>query len=99
MSSILGWEAPLEKEMVTHSSILVWEFLGQRSLVGFSPWGLKSRPNLVIKPPTTTHHQYSTVYMYHIFFIYSSFNRLLGYFHVLVIVNRAAMNIVVHIPF
>ena len=22
----LGWEDPLEKEMVTHSSILVWEY-------------------------------------------------------------------------
>ena len=57
----LGWEDPLEKEMVTHSSILAWEipwtekpgrlqstpvFLpgkshGQRSLVGYSPWGRK----------------------------------------------------------
>ena len=27
--------------MATHSSILAWEILGQRSLVGYSPWGLK----------------------------------------------------------
>ena len=27
----------LEKEMATHSSILVWEIHGQRSLVGYSP--------------------------------------------------------------
>ena len=35
----VGWEDPLEKEMATHSSILLGEFHGQRSLVqsmGFS---------------------------------------------------------------
>jgi len=25
--------------MATHSDILVWEILGQRSLLGYSPWG------------------------------------------------------------
>ena len=39
--SILGWEDSLEKEMVTHSSILAWRIHGQRSLVGYSPWGRK----------------------------------------------------------
>ena len=34
----LGQEDPLEKEMATHSSILGWEFHGQRSLTGYSPW-------------------------------------------------------------
>ena len=29
---------PLEKEMATHSSILVQRFHGQRSLAGYSPW-------------------------------------------------------------
>ena len=33
----LGWEDPLEKEVATHSSILVWETHGQRSLVCYSP--------------------------------------------------------------
>ena len=37
----LGGEDPLEKEMVTHSSITAWEIHGQRSLVGYSPWGHK----------------------------------------------------------
>ena len=32
-------EDPLEKEMVTHSSTAAWESHGQRSLVGYSPWG------------------------------------------------------------
>ena len=35
----LAWVDPLEKEMVTHSSILPGEFHGQRSLVGYNPWG------------------------------------------------------------
>ena len=37
----LGQEDPLEKEMATHSSVLACEILGQRILVGHSPWGLK----------------------------------------------------------
>ena len=46
----LGWEDPLEKEVATHSSILAWKFCGQRSLVGYSPWGHKRvGPQLVTK--------------------------------------------------
>ena len=37
----LSLEDPLEVEMATHSSILAWEIRGQRSLVGYSPWGRK----------------------------------------------------------
>ena len=37
----LGWEDPLEKGMATHSSILAWKIHGQRSLVGYSPWGYR----------------------------------------------------------
>ena len=38
----LGWEDRLEKGMATHSSILAWRNPhGQRSLVGYSPWGCK----------------------------------------------------------
>ena len=32
-------EDPLEEGMATHSSILAGESHGQRSLVGYSPWG------------------------------------------------------------
>ena len=38
----LGWEDPLEEEMASHSSsLLPGESHGQRSLVGYSPWGHK----------------------------------------------------------
>ena len=37
----LSREDPLEKEMTTHASILAWKSHGQRSLVGYSPWGRK----------------------------------------------------------
>ena len=42
---------------------------------------------------------YSIVYIYHNLFIYSSINGHLGYFHILVIVNDASMNMKVPIPF
>ena len=42
---------------------------------------------------------YSIVYMYHIFFIYSSASEHWSWFHVLVIVSSAAMNFVVHVCF
>ena len=35
----LGQEDPLEKEMANHSSALAEKFHGQRSLIGYSPWG------------------------------------------------------------
>ena len=37
----LHQEDSLEKEMATHSSFLAWKISGQRSLVGYSPWGCK----------------------------------------------------------
>ena len=37
----LGGEDILEKGMASHSSILAWRILSQRSLVDYSPWGRK----------------------------------------------------------
>ena len=38
----LGWEDPLEESTATYSNILAWRIPhGQRSLVGYSPWGYK----------------------------------------------------------
>ena len=37
----LGWEEPLEEGMATHSVFLPRESHGQRSLVGYGPWGHK----------------------------------------------------------
>ena len=37
----LGWEDPLEEEVETHSSILAGKSHAQRSLLGYSLWGLK----------------------------------------------------------
>ena len=42
----LGREAPLEKGMAPHSSILAGKSHGQRSLAGCSPWVTKSCPQL-----------------------------------------------------
>ena len=43
--------------------------------------------------------QYSTVYMYHIFFTYSSDDGHLGCFHVLAAVNSAAVSTGVRVSF
>ena len=37
----LGQDDPLEKGLATHSVFLPGEFHGQRSLIGYSPWGHK----------------------------------------------------------
>ena len=36
-----GWEDPLEKEMATHSSILVWTIPWTEESDSYSPWGHK----------------------------------------------------------
>ena len=37
----LGWEDSLEREMATHSIFLPGKSHGQRSMEGYSPWGLQ----------------------------------------------------------
>jgi len=37
----LGREDLLDKEMATHYSIFAWKFLGERRLMGYSPWDSK----------------------------------------------------------
>ena len=48
---ILAWEDSLEKEMATRSIFFPGKSHGQRSLVGYSPWGHKRvRHDLATKP-------------------------------------------------
>ena len=50
----LGQDDPLEKEMATHSSI---QSHGQRSLMGYSPWGHKRAGyDLVTKQQQNLNH-------------------------------------------
>ena len=54
----LGCEDPLEKETATHSSTLAGKSHGQRSLVGYSPWGpkeLDTTERLHFNPSTATY--------------------------------------------
>ena len=44
-------------------------------------------------------HTHTHIYIYHIFFIHSSVDGNLGFSHILAIVNNAAMNIGLHVPF
>ena len=61
---LLGQENPLEKEMATHSSIHAGKSHGQRSLVGYSPWGCKR----VGQDSATKQQQFSLDYMSQVLF-------------------------------
>ena len=39
------------------------------------------------------------MYIYHVYLIYSSVDKPLGYFHILPIINNVTMNIGVNVPF
>ncbi|XDA88281.1 hypothetical protein R6Z07F_017950 [Ovis aries] len=51
----LGQEDPLEKEMATHCSILARNILGQKSLVGYGPWGHKKSDPTEAAEHSTAH--------------------------------------------
>ena len=42
---------------------------------------------------------YIYIYIHHIFFIHSSVDGRIGYFHVLAIINSAAMHVGMHVSF
>ena len=79
----LGWKDALEEGMATHFSILAWRIPRTES---------ETTEQLSI-----AQHSIPLYILYHIFFMHSSFDGHLGYFHVLAIVNSAAMNIEVHV--
>ena len=56
----LDWGDPLEKELATHTGILAWKSHGQRTLVGYSPWGLKESymTEVTYNTHTNTHISY-----------------------------------------
>ena len=93
----LGWKDTLEKEMATHYSIFAWEILWTEE-----PGGLQSIGSRRVEPDLVTkqqQQQYSIVYIYHIILIHSAISEYLGCFHVLAIINGAAVNIEVHASF
>ena len=51
----LGWEDPLEKEWLPIPVFLPGEFHGQRSSVGYSPWGHRVGHEWVTNTHTHTH--------------------------------------------
>ena len=74
---------------------------GQGGLACCGSWGCKELDTTERLNWTEVVFQYVNVcmYIYHIFFIHSSVDRPLGWFHILDIINNAALNITVHVSF
>jgi len=92
-----GWEDTLEKEMATHYSIFAWEIPWTEE-----PGGLQSIGSQRVEHDLVTkqqQQQYFIMYIYHIILIHSAISEYLGRFHVLAIINGAAVNTEVHASF
>ena len=74
---------------------------GQGGLACCGSWGCKELDTTEWLNWTEVVFQYVNVcmYIYHILFIHSSVDRPLGWFHILDIINNAALNITVHVSF
>ena len=64
----LGWEDPLEEEMVTHYSILAWKVPWTEELVGHSPWACKSWKWLSVHARTKTNMETMSIIKYSVQF-------------------------------
>ena len=58
----MGQEDPLEKEMATTPVFLPGEFHGQRSLMGYNPWGRKELNTTKRLTLSLSHTFYNFIY-------------------------------------
>ena len=96
----LGWEDTLEEVMASTPVFLPGESPWTEEPAGYSPWGHKESD---MTERLSTHNIQLYIWINvtydHIFFMHSSVKRHLVCFHVLAIVNSAAVNTGVHITF